>query len=364
MAPIHRITKKEKVRIDEESRLNHHIPAILVDMLDDLSNVRFRDILVDFKSDYKGTSFEGIEQEYDFIKDFVCRLLDSVFSHSFKEVMERGMQLAMAEANFVDAVRERFIHPFQDFLLGIIIIDKFYTYFQTWFSEELCTSKETSIEASWLLASIFHDRAKPLKELKNMIEYEEGEVTVETPEKDEYISALDSLYSHLLTGQTLEGWVPDGTESELSQILREYTEADNHGVKSSFSLLRHLQKALGTDVFSPSYVEAALAIALHDHQLHEQLLSAQIFPLDISHFPLPCLLLYCDAMQEWGREKQYNAEIRLVNLSIEEDGVHCEIAFDRNEKARDKVDEITNIMRCLRSNEISFTFSPRIYACQ
>jgi len=363
MAPIHRVTKKEKARIDEELKLNHHIPTILVDLLGDLSNIQFKDVLTDFMSKYKGTNFDNIEQEYNFTKDFICRLLESAFSNPFQGVIEKAMKLAIAETNFVDAARERFIHPFQDFLLGSIIIDKFYGQFQTWFSEELCKSKSTCVEASWLLASVFHDRTKPLRELKNMIEYEEGEVVVEIPEKDEYIHALSSLYFHLSEEKTLESWVLDETENRISQILREYAEADNHGVKSSFSLLRHLQKAFGADAFNPSYVEAALAIALHDSQLHEQLLSAQILPLDISRFPLPCLLLYCDAVQEWGREKRYNPEVRLVNLKVEEDSVHCEIAFDQNEKARDKFEEIANVTRCFQSTEISFTFSPRVYVC-
>jgi hypothetical protein len=362
MSTINRVTKREKERIILESQLNHHIPKVLVDMLDSLKNIECRSILNVFKSGYSEAKFGTIEEEYTFIKDTICQLLDATFSNPFKEGMEKAMLLAIAETNFSSAARERFIHPFQAFLLGSIIIDKFYESFKKWFSEELCRSKNTDVEAAWLLASVFHDRSKPLMHLKKMIEYEEGEITtIEIPEKEEYVSVLSSLQTHLSRGKTLESWKPKRTRNILSQILLEYADADNHGVKSSFSLLRHLQKTFGKNAYNPGYVEAALAVALHDSQIHGPLLRNRIFPMDIALFPLPCLLLYCDAMEEWGRKTEYDPEVRLVEIKIEDNTVHCEVAFDQNERARSKIDETTGVMKCVRSKDIFFTFSPRIY---
>jgi hypothetical protein len=362
MTSIHKITKREKARISLESELNHHIPTILVDQLNDLENINYKANLETFQSEYSKTKFKNIEEEYNFVKDNICELLDSTFSNPFKEGIEKAMRLAIAEANFFEAARERFIHPFQDFLLGSIIIDKFYNNFQTWFSQDLCASKNTSVEAAWLLTAIFHDRSKPLKQLKDMIAYEEGEVIVEIPEKDEYVEVLSSLHSHLADRKPLENWKPNKTNIGLSQILLEFAEADNHGVKSSFSLLRHLQKVFGENAFKPSYVEAALAVALHDQKLQSSLLEEKIFPINITMFPLPCLLLYCDATEEWGRKKEYDTEVRLVDIKIDEDSVNCEVAFDRSDCAKSKIAEFEGVMHCIQSEDIAFTFSSRIYA--
>jgi hypothetical protein len=362
MSHVNKVTKKEQQRIKVESELNHHIPTVLVDMLENLKNIEFKTNLNTFRSKYKDTKFGNIEEEYGFVKDTTCELLNATFSNPFKEGIETAMSLAIAETNFCDAARERFIHPFQDFLLGCIIIDSFFNNFRTWFSNDLCRSRNTSVEAAWLLTTIFHDRSKPLRQLKRMIEYEEGAVTTDIPEKELYVNVLCSLQTHLSQGKSLESWKPDGTNGRLSKILLTYAATDNHGVKSSFSLLRHLQKAFGKNAFNPCYVEAALGIALHDQPLHDQLLQNQIFPMDIVQFPLPCLLLYCDAMEEWGRKKEYDPEVRLVDLKIEDNIVCCEVAFDRHDTARKKIDEIANVMKCIRSNDITFTFSPRIYA--
>jgi adenosine deaminase len=74
------------------------------------------------------------------------------------------------------------------------------------------------------------------------------------------------------------------------------------------------------------------------------------------------LLLYCDTIQEWGRSKAYETETSLVDIRITDNNVHCEVAFDRNDTVKKKLDEINDVMRCIRSSgEIDFTFSPRVH---
>jgi hypothetical protein len=187
-------------------------------------------------------------------------------------------------------------------------------------------------------------------------------VKTDIPEKDLYINTLSSLHAHLSSGNPLETWRPNGGTNALSEVLSKYADADNHGVKSSFSLLKQLQKAFGENAFNPCYVEAALGIAVHDRPLHGHLLKSRVFPMNIVQFPLPCLLLYCDAMEEWGRKQEYDPEVRLVDLKIQDNMVCCDVAFDRNYKARGKISEITDIMKCIQSPNISFAFSPRVYA--
>ena len=51
-----------------------------------------------------------------------------------------------------------------------------------------------------------------------------------------------------------------------------------------------------------------------------------------------------------------------MEVQLSENVVHCEVAFDRIEHARRKLDEIANVMKCIKSSgEIDFTFSPRVH---
>lgn len=359
---IYGVTRKERKRLEREASLNHHIPEVLVDRLENLRNVCYLDLFGEFKDEYKDAEFTELEEEYEFIRDHICKFMEFSFSNPFVEVVEKGMRAAIAETNFEGAIRERFVHPFQIFLLGIIIIDHFYGKFKVWFSNELCQSIDTCVEASWLLASIFHDRLKPLRRFKGLIEFEEAAIQIIIPDEQQYIQEISSLHDHLAAGMPLENWSRTPVQDNLYTILREYSEADNHGVKSSFALLKHLRSVFQDNAFHPSYVEAALSIAIHDHELHNSLLSRGIFPCSITRFPLPCLLLYCDAIQEWGRRKIYETETRLVDVKIADNNVHCEVTFDRNDNARTKLDEIADVMRCIQSSgQIDFTFSPRVH---
>lgn len=359
---IYGVTKKERLRLEREASLNHHIPDILIDRLENLRNVKHLNLLAEFGEKYKDAGFNELEEEYCFIRDEICKLMEFTFSNSFAEVVEKGMRAAIAVPNFEGAVREQFIHPFQNFLLGIIIIDHFYEDFTRWFSPELCESTQKCVEASWLLASIFHDRLKPLQRFKGLIEFEEGKIDIVIPDEERYIQAMASLYQHLTAAIPLESWSQTPVPDHLCTLLHEYSEADNHGVRSSFALLKHLRSVFGENAFDPSYVLAALSIGIHDHKLRNSLLSAGIFPLDITYFPVPCLLLYCDTVQEWGRKRTYETETKLVDLKIVDSTVVCEVAFDRNDSAHRKLDEIGEVKRCIRSSDhIDFEFSPRVH---
>lgn len=359
---IRSVTRKEIDRIKRERSFNHHIPSALIDELVNLKKVRYRKLLREFRSKYAPTKFMDLEEEYEFVKEEICALMNFTFSEPFVDVVEKVMRAAIAETNFEGAVREKFIHPFQIFLLGTIIIDHFYEKFRTWFSDKLCQSKKTCVESSWLLASIFHDSVKTLTPFKGLVEFMEGRIEIIIPDENEYIKNMTSLYNHLSAGHSLKNWSPASVKDSLRSILKEYSEADNHGVRSSFALFKHLRSAFKKGAFHPSYVEAALSIAVHDHALHEELLKSRIFPLDITLFPIPCLLLYCDAVQEWGRKTTFDTETRLVEVKIVENNVHCEVVFNQSQRAFRKIEEIDNVKRCIQSSgNIDFTFGPRVH---
>ena len=203
---IYDVTKKGRDRLEREESLNHHIPDALINKLANLRNVCYVGLLNEFVNEYKDLNFKELEEEYEVIKNTICRSMHYTFSDPFTQIVENQMKAALAETNFVGVVREKFIHPFQNFLLGIIIIDHFYEEFRNWFSIELCQSRQTCVEASWLLASIFHDRLKPLRELKGLVEFEEGELTIIIPNEQMYIQEIASLYHHLKSGGSLENW--------------------------------------------------------------------------------------------------------------------------------------------------------------
>ncbi len=346
--------------IQREVSLGHHLPDVLITKVSELQHVFCRDILDNYARKYEDSSFQTLEDEYEFIRKWICDLLDVSFSNPLVEEIQNSMNASLAVSNLNKSYRNNFIHPFQVFLLGLTIFDHFHRDFQNWYSAQLCESNETSFESAWLLATIFHDRAKDVIALQNVISIETGASPKAIPGNNSFIGYISSAYQHLISGNPLGGWVKSSRKNALfSSILKKYSKQWNHGVTGSVLMLRHIQRRLGK--INPRDAAAALSIAVHDKDLHDELLNTGIFPLQISRFPLPCLLLYCDTIEEWARSRFYSPDVRLVDLSISNQNIHCEVSFSQYREARNKLIECEKIQRCISTGDFEFTFSPRVH---
>lgn len=354
-------TLKQKRTIDREEELFHHIPDVLIKKVSNLKNVRHKEELKRFARDYKDKSFKEMTEEYELVKVSISNLIGEFFTDSLPSVIERDMKASLAGQILENSVREGFIHPFQVFLLGSIIIDRFYNKFSQWYDEGLCASNETSIEAAWLLTAIFHDRAKKVNILRKILELEIGEFGNKIPDEDAYIGLLSSFYNHRLNNNPSSTWnAAAPRNSTLESILLEFSEKWNHGVKSSVLMLRNIH-ANPAEV-SPRDIVSAFAIAVHDKELWDRLIADGIFPLRMDLFPLACLLVQLDAIQEWGRHAVVDTETRLVNILINGESVTCEVAFESPKALENKINECNKAQQCVLSQNLEISLDLRIKA--
>lgn len=361
MAKILPTTLKQKRTINKEEELFHHIPDVLIKKISNLSSVRHKEELRRFARNYKDKSFKEITEEYELVKISISNLIGQFFSDSLSNTIERDMRASLAGQILEKSVRESFIHPFQVFLLGSIIIDRFYNEFRQWYGEDLCISNETSIEAAWLLTAIFHDRAKKVNILRKILELEIGEFGNKIPNEDAYIGLLSSFYRHRSNRNPSGTWNTNAPrDSAFERALLEFSEKWNHGVKSSVLMLRNIHG--NPAEVSPRDIVSAFAIAVHDQELWDRLIADGIFPLRMDLFPLACLLLQLDAIQEWGRHAVVDTEARLVDILISAESVTCEVAFESPRALGDKIKECNKAQKCVLSQNLQISLDLRIKA--
>lgn len=363
-----RTTRVQEQSIGQELSLDHHIPNILIDRVVGLKNVLHKDILNEFCENYRHRKFRRIEDEYLLINEVIGKLLDASFTQQLREVVKRSMHLSLVAPYFEESIREQFIHSFQVFLLGTVIVDNFFKNFQRWYSKYLCRSPKTCLESSWLLTTIFHDHAKNIDALKKILEIEMGSYSDIISDEPVYISKISSAFAHLASKKPLEQWPSKTTNDSFARILSDYSSRWNHGVKGSTVMLRHINNAIRR--ISPRDIAAALGIAVHDKELHDCLLRGNFFPLDIQLFPIACLLIYCDTIEEWGRLRlgipteitEVPTEItRLVTFRIDKNNVYCEVCFDSDREALNKLTEIRGIRRCITASPLTLDFGVRVH---
>jgi len=319
IASVDSIGPGELFRLAHQFDFNQHIPTILLIKISSLNNINYKDILLEFKKEYENKKFKDLFEEYDIISKYLNKLFIRYFPDKFNRILINSLKGAKAYTVSASEVRERFIHPFQSFLIGSIIIDSFYKEFEEYYSSNLCCRLNSSIEASWLLASILHDRDKPLKELRDMLEYEYEETMYVIPDQEKNLKQLVSLYNHLKDGGLLHEWKSEDMDDQnpLFIIFNDLLINENHGVTSALQLMYHINEEITDTERNPGYVEAALAICLHDSDPYDNLLNKGYFPLNLKSFPIPCLLLFCDEIQEWSRYTELDIETRFGNITIE-----------------------------------------------
>jgi hypothetical protein len=142
---------------------------------------------------------------------------------------------------------------------------------------------------------------------------------------------------------------------KCQEILSKYAKQQNHGVLSAMTLLKRIGQTYDGNV-PPHSAAAALAIATHDRKPRKDFLATGVFPLRIDRFPLSCLLLYCDAAQEWGRpHSKATDETRLTRVELTSNSVHCDVSFGQTKKAIDKLKECNSVKRCIQSSRLELS---------
>jgi hypothetical protein len=303
-----------------------------------------------------------LEDEFVAIRNFESKLIEECLGINVARIIDRIMRGELAAAAIDENYRDHFVHAFQDFLTGLLIIDQFYNTLAKWYStsESTKTNPKTCLETSWLLATVFHDQFKMNRVLS---EYLQQTTKLPPQLKDQakstiLASNLTSFYAHIQSGKTLETWAPPNSAMNhpLVDLLLSQLKKKNHGVVGGLILLTH---DLVDEVNVPAVYSAALTIALHDRQPREELLEYKIFPVNMEKFPLVILMLYCDALQEWNRSTASKAE--LVDFQFSEKEVIFIVKFSSERARKQKEEEFRDVGRCLGSFPIKLWFANATY---
>lgn len=293
--------------------------------------------------------------------------------------------------------RDHFIHQFQVFLLGSIIIDNIYRKasdptlkehslknFSDYYSSSLnlTGTNPKVLDLAWLITGTFHDLAYPIQKgdeifstiFKQFMGIEEKD---ELKEKRRNFVNLDPILSNKNYGLILDHlsdlhnylkinnpnpWrfqnLPsiqltlDNNYKSVFQTL--LVEKRDHGVLGALMLL--YQSEMGKLEYSTIIYPSALAISLHQKLLIDDLFKGEIV---FERNPLAFLLVYCDLIQEWGRDnsmvpaKPYLEDISVV-FNETDHKLHVKAMIHLAAKIDEKEKEAEKVFAKLKSRDIIF----------
>lgn len=252
--------------------------------------------------------------------------------------------------------RDHFIHQYQVFLLGSVIIDEIYKiskqkniknfadyYFNSLYVDN---SDNKTADTAWLLTSSFHDVAYPIERSDQLFnkffekfigpEYKfiENVGLEKIVCSEKYIDLIDQLcdlYTSFKIRNAKKWEYKSLNEKEIiidqkfkNNFIKRLTNKD-HGVLGALILLSNSDR--NSRDFSEIIYPSALAISLHnmlifDLEDKENICSVkendkkELFCkgncqlINFEENPLAYLLIYCDLIQEWGREKENLSDVK------------------------------------------------------
>jgi hypothetical protein len=304
---------------------------------------------------------EKEDDDYDFCTKQFKTLWEKYLNEKYPDIHKKLEHLLR---ELFPKYRDHYIHLFQVFLLGTIIIDG------------LCQSgkiKKTDVDDilnSWMIAATFHDVTYPVQKHDEYIPYFFFE-SLGTPQKKQPLGLLDlkSIYVEYQFSSHLEHIIHSvakysnkkfskGITIENLNLIREFfyfkiTHDKNHALLSAIGILKKLET--NKIDFQKILLPAATAIAIHDDDIWQPLLGlkksdpkkentriskirkiALLDRIDFNENMLAFLLILCDNIQDWGRhcddekreEDLKKANIRVKDIIIDSKNVIIQLYFN------------------------------------
>jgi hypothetical protein len=397
------INRIKRINIINEGRKNEFkqiFSDVLINMCYQLSNV-------DFSEDIK-SFFENLDSDSK-IENKILELEESIL-HKYKPLPSITKSISKIQKNFkiyedllfeLPNYRDHFIHQFQVFLLGTIIIDKINNLasdyrlknFSEYYNSSLNIPSDTRLpdgydlaNIAWFITSAYHDIAYPVerseeifnKLFTNMMGIDDKNILTKINlEKLCYeggygrqINQLCDLYTSIKT-KSADQWkynTEQVTDILIDEFFRKYVyelilERRDHGVLGSLILIHNSDP--GDDGYSTVIYPSALAIALHNDLFKKIKHKNTNSTIKFESNPLAFLLRYCDLIQDWGRGNSgTNSKIstlKCIDISydqnIEKIVVNIEANYEGDRKFKKaKIDEIYNVFNMLSADDIVFKF--------
>ncbi len=267
--------------IDPKQIGKRYIDRKLIDWVFDLQNVSY------------GTALRDLVNEHLTNKDddylFSRRCFDSLWKSNFDgmgfpRTLERFESFLQ---QFYPEYREHFVHQFQVFLLGTIILGHLLQEPSKLFENGEINVKKDNLAKGWLLASSIHDFTYPLQQYdKFSSEFFKEQLSIDEPlsflelkgiyvEKT-FLTRVEHLLSKLEKDFVdTAGWEKTKLYNEIRRFFYyEITEKKNHGLMGSSYLLKKFE-GKDPEILSNLVLPAAVASSMHDDEIW-QTLSGQV----------------------------------------------------------------------------------------
>ncbi len=159
----------------------------------------------------------------------------------------------------------------------------------------------------------------------------------------------------------------------VKRILMEIAEetdpsgqsAVNHGLISAIDLLRKTSQ-VKKPIYENEIMSAAVAMAVHDRKVWKKLHENKLVPLNISNFPLACLLILCDTLESWGRpgfmSDPEGIDTKLCGLNFNENIINTQMCFKKGSDGLVLNWELQEILKKIIDTTSCFeaTFVPKL----
>lgn len=350
-------------------RETQDLSLILINKMLDIKRLHYSDILNSFAGNYRKADMS----DYDLALRTIKQLWKERFEIDYPNIQRDFESVLLLNPKY----RDHFLHQFQVFLLGAVILDGIYN---TDPIKRFNRVTRTRIEDAWLAAATYHDYYYPIQLtqswmvqfFKKFFDFKRKEIPLELKFeeiiiRDEFLHKMQSLCK--VIGCTLDDCL-------IRFILERVALDKNHAVLSAFGLYRALN---GSDKLSDKAINiAAASILLHDEpnwecfsgkfenankrDWEQELCCKSLLPqLQFEFLPIAFLLTFCDSVQEWGREGRgyESARPQLLNLKVEPQKISIEISVEGNDTFRAKFDELEKLKQYLEDERFEIKLSTR-----
>ena len=349
------------------SRGTQDLSFLLINRLHEIRNLQYSENLSQLAVDYR----KAAKADYEIASDTIQSLWNSRLETDYPEMrnFEAVLQLD-------PKYRDHFLHQFQVFLLGALIIDKLYN---TAPIQEFKKSSGTALEDVWLAASTYHDFNYPIQKCEGwMTDFFQQNLLVSDKElvtlKLEKVVVTDEFLSKMQNLCTAIGCAFD--DCVLRFILERAAIQRDHAVLGALTFLKKFQS--NTRLTTIAAGHAALSILLHyepnwqcfcgnksDEHMPDwerEFSNKRLIPkLTFDRLPLAFLLTFCDAAQEWGRVGGDYEVTRpeLEAIEIDQQRILIHISVEDDTSCNSKQTELQNLKQFLKDDRFGIEIRSR-----
>jgi len=353
--------KSEKVEriIKKKLKKEGWFPHIILSEVKKVKRLKFKHLLIALAKNLEKTRSK--EKQLSLVRNSINKMLKTHPSYLGDDIPFMRLSNFENLLSFSDVkCNDHVFHSARVFLIGCIIIDRFYDKFSNYYKEILGTSR-ISVEYVWLLSSLFHDIGRikqnlyriylndPKKDNPELKEKIEDELRKKWQE-EEYKNSLANLIELIKQSSRKKrdrdkpfvGFALGGDIDEnIASIFREhYNKLKSHGVIGCFDLSSDLyRKAKASNYKKRTFFlyhifPAVLAIVFHDWKIWKELRDVKVFPIDIRNFPLASLLIYIDTWDDYKRGT--DQKITIDNIAFQKDEVTVYLTWHNTDEYLDE----------------------------